>query len=79
MSVTPEQARAARVKGPRVTNNTHIASGTCWNADQLAEVIEKYDRYGELIKMEITHGFTPGKKQYHWLVLMAPPLNEDDE
>lgn len=44
----------------------HIEQSICWHWEQVAATLENLDRYGELIKMEITHGSdsTIGKRSY---------------
>jgi hypothetical protein len=61
-----------------------VASGSCFNHAQMGAIIEKYARYGELIKAEITVDHSVGgSNQYHYIILHYPLLNKgsrkDDE
>lgn len=52
----------------RTQTNVSVASGVCWNLDQLKDEIDKHDSHNEMIKLEVVHGFEPGKKCYHWTI-----------
>jgi hypothetical protein len=58
-----------------------VASGVCWNLEQLMAEVERYDRHNEMVKLEVNHGFEPGRKCYHWTLLYMemPPQNECDD
>lgn len=58
-------------------SNVQFASGTVHNHAQLGAVIEKYSRYGELIKAEVTIGHSPGKNAYSYQIWHRPLLNKD--
>jgi len=59
--------------------NVQLAQFTCWNWEQVAVELEAYDRYGELIKMEVTKDWsTTDKRCYHVYVWHRPLLNIDD-
>ena len=57
--------------------NVFVASGTVWDADQLGHVIEKYSRYGELVKMELTINHSVGKDAYHYIIWHYKLLNRE--
>jgi hypothetical protein len=48
-----------------------VASGVCWNLEQLAREIEEYDEHNEMVKLEVQHSFSPGKKCYLWTIYYA--------
>jgi len=58
--------------------NAHIAQITCWNWEQVAVELEKYNRYGELIKMEVTQDLNKGKKCYNLVIWHYALLNRED-
>jgi hypothetical protein len=54
--------------------NVHISGHLVWNAEQIKDVIEKMDTDGSAFKIEITHGFEPGKRCYNIYVWHYPPI-----
>ncbi len=54
--------------------NVCVVCHTVWSAEQIKAVIEASDKQNEMIKMEITHGFEPGKKSYELIVWSYPKL-----
>ncbi len=61
-------------------SNLSVASGTCWSLKQLNDMIEEYDSHNEMVKLEVVHGFEPGKKCYHWtLFYYQHDWSADDE
>lgn len=56
-----------------------VSAGTVWNTEQLGEVIEDKNRYGELIKLELTIDHTVGKNKYNYIIWHYPLLNREEE
>jgi len=54
-----------------------LTQAVVYHWEQIAAEIEKCDRYGELVKVEITHSFVPGKKSYLLMILHRPFLNPE--
>ncbi len=63
----------------KVVGNVQLAAGTVWNPTQVAEVIEEYSRYGELVKAEFTIDHSPSKDAYHYQIWHYPLLNRGDK
>ena len=53
-----------------------IESHLVWNTDQVKEVIDRCDSKNEIIKVEITHGFEPGRKCYTVIIWKYGDLDE---
>lgn len=60
------------------SGNVHIAQFTCWNWEQVAVELESYDRYGEMIKMEVTKDMNAGKRCYHLVIWHYALMNRED-
>jgi len=58
--------------------NVFVAAGTVWNYKQLNETISEYNRYGELLKLELTIDTTPSKTAYHYIIWHFELLRGDD-
>lgn len=63
----------------RIEHDLKVAAGVCWNTTQLAQIIDQYDGHSEIIKCEITHDFSPGKKCYRWMIFFIPVPDECDD
>lgn len=59
------------------SSNVKLQAGTCWNEEQLAAITEVYNRYGELVKLEVTSENRGDKKAYHYQLWHYPLLNTD--
>lgn len=46
-----------------------------WSTQQIKEVLDKHDKDNGIIKVEISHGFEPGKKCYHVSIWRMPDLS----
>lgn len=57
--------------------NVQLAQMTCWKWEQIAVDIEEYDRYGEMIKLEVTKDWAIGKRCYHVYIWHRLLLNEE--
>lgn len=58
------------------SSNVQLEHVTVWHWEQVAVELEKYNRYGELIKMEITKGTPQGSNRcYHLMIWHRPLLN----
>jgi hypothetical protein len=55
-----------------------VSSFVLWDWEQIAGEIERYDRYGEMIKAELTHSFDPDKRQYQLIIWHRRLRNLDE-
>jgi hypothetical protein len=60
-----------------VAGNVQLQAGTCWNEEQLGAILEVYNRYGELVKLEVTSTHSPDKTAYHYQLWHYPLLNSE--
>jgi hypothetical protein len=59
--------------------NIFVAAGTVWTAEQLATLVEKYSRYGELVKMDLTISHSPGKTAFRYIIWHYQLLNREEQ
>ena len=52
--------------------NIHYSGYTVWNTKQIKDVLDKHDQQNGIVKVEISHGFVPGKKCYEVSVWYMP-------
>jgi len=77
MKKTVAQVDAELQKFKAEAGDVKISSGTCWNSRQLGAIIERYSRYGEMIKCEITVAWKPGQRGYHYAIYHKALLNPE--
>lgn len=78
MSRTVKQLAEEVAALQAATPDTHVSSFFVWHWEQVAAVLEEYDRYGELTKLELTHAMSPEhKRSYHVIVWHHRLLNDD--
>lgn len=56
-------------------SNVQLSQFTLWGWEQVAAILEQYNRYGELVKMEITGENLVDKIKYHIVVWHYPLMN----
>ena len=78
MKKTVKQLTEEIEKLKKEVGSIHIEQSICYHWEQVAATLERLDRFGELIKMEITHGSEAGKRTYHLITWHATLLNEED-
>jgi len=62
------------IKKLKKERNLCVSSGVVWNYGQLKTILEDNDKQGEIIKVEVTKGFEPGKKCYEYIIFKYPPI-----
>lgn len=55
--------------------NVHMSGHIVWNTQQVKDVLDKLDADNGVIKVEITHGFEPGARQYYVNVWRYPSMD----